>query len=166
MDTFDIPGAYLHEEIPRYKGVLINIRRGFVDIMCQFNPEYKQHVTYENGNKVLYLLVLTEIYSFIEPVLLWYKLFSDTLEGLGFEINPYDRFVANNNIEGKQCTISWYMDDNKLSHKNSSVISDIINKVKKHFRYLSFVRGKRNTLFGMKIEINNNIIQVDMIKQL
>ena len=88
---------------------------------------------YENVNKVLYLLVITEIYGFIESALLWYKLFSDILEGLGFEINPYDRFVANNNIEGKQCTISWYMDDNKLSHKNPAVISDIINKVRNFF---------------------------------
>ena len=91
---------------------------------------------------------------------------STTLERISFEINPNHICVANNMVEVTQFTISWYVDDNKLSHKNSSVLSDIINKVKKHFRYLSFVRGKRNTLFGMKIEIKNNIIQVDMIKQL
>ena len=95
--------------------------------------------------------------------MLWYKILLTTLEGLGFEINPYDRFVANNNIEGKQCTISWYMDDNKLSHKNPAVISEIINKVKKRFGDISVVRAnKHNSLFVI-IGIKGNIIQFDMV---
>ena len=66
--------------------------------MCQINPDYDQHVRYENGEKVLYLLVLREIYGFIESELLWYNIFSKTIDILGFEINPYDRCVANNVI--------------------------------------------------------------------
>ena len=42
--------------------------------------------------------------------------FSATLEGLRFEIKPFERRVANKNIEGKQCTIAQYMNDNKMSH--------------------------------------------------
>ena len=42
--------------------------------MCQVNPEYKQHVTYENEKKVLYRLVFREIYGCIEYALLWYLL--------------------------------------------------------------------------------------------
>ena len=72
-------------------------------------------------------------YGCIESVLLCYNLFSATLDSLGFEINTYDRCVVNKLIEGTHCTIAWYMDDNKLSHKNIALISDIINEVKKHF---------------------------------
>ena len=64
--TFDVLGAYLHAEIPKDKCILIKIRGDFVDIMCQFDPEYKQHVMYENGRKFLNLLVLREIYGCIE----------------------------------------------------------------------------------------------------
>ena len=64
---------------------------------------------------------------------LWYNIFSTTLEGLGFEINPYNRVFSNKVIEGTQCTIDWCVDDNKLFHKNIEVISDIINEVKKYF---------------------------------
>ena len=78
----------------------MNLRRYFFDIMFQVNPEYKQHVRYENGKKVLYLLVLRTIYGFIESALLWYNIFSTILEGIGFEINPYDRCVSNQIIEG------------------------------------------------------------------
>ena len=36
----------------------MKLRGYFVDIMFQVNPEYKQHVKYENGKEVLYMLVL------------------------------------------------------------------------------------------------------------
>ena len=49
--NFDSPGAYLHVEMPRYKKILMMIRRDFVDIMCQVNTEYKQHVRYENWKR-------------------------------------------------------------------------------------------------------------------
>ena len=53
-----------------------------------------------------------------------------------------------------------------MSHKNPAVISDIINKWKKHIGYLSIVRGNRHTLLGMNINIKLSIIQVDTIEQL
>ena len=130
MDNFDVPGAYLHAEMPKEKRILMNLRGDFDDIMCQVNPEYKQNVGYENRKKFLYLLVLRAIYGCIQSAFLWYKLFLATLERICFEINPYYICVENKTIEGTQCNIYWYVDEKKLSHKNPSVISDIINKVK------------------------------------
>ena len=40
--------------------------------MYQVNPYYEQYVRYENGEKVLYLLVLRAIYDFIESSLSLY----------------------------------------------------------------------------------------------
>ena len=76
--------------------------------------------------------MLWAIYGCIESTFLWYKLFSTTLESIGIEINTYDRCVADKIIEGKQCTIAWCVDGNKLAHKKTAVISNIINKIKKH----------------------------------
>ena len=104
MDTFDVPGSYLHAYMPKYKRILMNLRAGFVDITCQAKPEYEQHTRYEYGKKVLYLLVLIEIYGCIDSALFWYKLFYTNLEFWGFEINIYDRFVANKVIEVTQYT--------------------------------------------------------------
>ena len=69
-------------------------------------------------------------------------------------------------VEGTQCTIDWYVDDNKLSHKNPEVILDIINEVEEHFVELSIVIGNKHTLLVMNIDIKGNTIQVDMDKQL
>ena len=34
--------------------------------MCDINPEHKANVRYENGDNILYLLVLQDIYGCIE----------------------------------------------------------------------------------------------------
>ena len=53
IDTFYILGAYLNLEIPKDKSISMNPRGYFVDIMCQVNLEYKQHVKYENKKRVV-----------------------------------------------------------------------------------------------------------------
>ena len=70
----------------------------------------------------MYLLFTRVTYGCIESELLWYNPFYTMLGGLGFEINPYDKCVANKVIEVAQCTIAWYIEDNKLSHKNPNLI--------------------------------------------
>ena len=85
------------------------LRGDFADIMCQVNPEYKHFTKSEGKNKVLYLHLLRALYGCIESALLWYNLYVD------------DRCVANKNIKGKQCTMCWYVDDNKVSHEDCDV---------------------------------------------
>ena len=64
--TFDIPGAYLHAEIPENKSVVLKIKGKFLSIMCDINPEYKQFLRIEGKTSVFYLSVLREIYWCIE----------------------------------------------------------------------------------------------------
>ena len=165
---FDVPGAYLQAEMPREKKLLMKFRNEFVDIMCEVNPEYEQYVIKENGKKVLYVKILRAIYGCIESALLWYELYAKTLKGMGFKLNPYDRCVANKMINGKQCTIAWYVDDNKISHVDPKVVTSVLEAVKEHFGELVISRGNEHDLLGMKITLdrkNRNII-IDMEDQL
>ena len=52
----------------------------------------------------------------IKSAILWYNLYVGSLKDMGFQINPYDLCVSNRDINGKQCTIAWYVDDNEVSH--------------------------------------------------
>ena len=52
---------------------------------------------------------------------------------MGFKLNNHDQCVANKMIEGTQCTIVWYVDDNKISHVNSKVVDQIIAEIEKSF---------------------------------
>ena len=76
--------------------------------------------------KVLYVKVLGAIYECIESALLWYNFYVNTLKYSMFSINIYDRCVANRIMYGKQCTILWYVDDNKMWHVDPNVVTDIL----------------------------------------
>ena len=96
VTIFDVPGAYLNSYIPEDKYLLIKFDRKFVNITCEVNPELVQDVRFEKGKKTLYLKIKNALYGCIE---------SAKLTELGFEVNPYDRYVANKIIDRHQCTI-------------------------------------------------------------
>ena len=168
VGIFDVPGAYLQAEIPKEKNMVMKFRGELVDIMCDVNPEYKKYAIEEKVKRVLYVRVLREIYGCIESALLWYELFSNMLKDLGFEINPYDRCTANKMIDGKQCTICWYVDDNKISHVDPTVVADILEEVKKHVGDLVIYRGDKHFLLGICVVMNseNKTVEIEMTDQL
>ena len=49
---------------------------------------------------------------------------------MGFVLNPYDLCVANKEINGSPCTIIFYVDDNKVSHKDPNVVQGVIDVLK------------------------------------
>ena len=104
-----------------------------MDLMCEVNPDFEKYVVYKNEVKVLYLIILRALYGCIQSALLWYNLYSSTLVEEGFTINQYDKCVANKMINGKQCMIAFYVDDNKVSCEDPEVVSKVIQTLKGHF---------------------------------
>jgi hypothetical protein len=127
-----------------------------VDIMCDVCKDYRKFVCYENGKKVLYLRLLKALYGCVKKALLWYELFSGTLQGMGFELSPYDTCVANKMTDGKQCTIAWYVDDNKISHVEGKFVTEVIERIEKRFGKMTVTRGKKNVFLGMDIDFHEN----------
>jgi hypothetical protein len=66
--------------------------------------------------KVLYLQPLMAWHGCLKSALLWYELFTGMLQGMDFKLNLYDTCVANKMVEEKECTVAWYVVDNKISH--------------------------------------------------
>ena len=166
----DVPGAYLHASFPEDKRVILKLQGTFVDIMCEVNPKFEEDIIYEKTKrnklvKCLYVRVLRALYGCIESALLWYDLYSSTLQDMGFDINPYDRCVANKMINGSQCTIVFYVDDNKVSHKDPQVVTDVLNIISEHFGELSISRGNKHDFLGMNIELRDQKVFVDMQEQ-
>ena len=69
---------------------LLKLKGICVDIMCEVKEEYRETINYERGTKVLYLRVIRLIYGCIEAALLWFKLYTEVLKNLGFEMNLHD----------------------------------------------------------------------------
>ena len=135
--------------------------------MCEVNPEFKEHVIYENDRKnrsikCLYVRILRALYGCIKSALLWYELYSSTLIKMGFKINPYVRCEANKVINGHRCTIVFYVDDNKISHRDPVVVSSVLDAISDHFGNLSISRGRKHGFLGMNIEFKERMVLIEM----
>jgi hypothetical protein len=75
---------------------------------------------------------------------------------MGFELNPYDTCVANKTIDGKQCTLVWYVDDTKISHVDGNVVSHVIKKIETKFGKMTVTQGKEHVFLGMNISFHEN----------
>jgi hypothetical protein len=104
--TADVAGAYLKAYMRDF--VLMKFTGASVRLLCEVNPSHRAFVVFENGVEVLYVRLIKALYGCVQSALLWYELFSSTLETMGFTLNPYDQCVANCDIDGSQCTI-WLL---------------------------------------------------------
>jgi Reverse transcriptase (RNA-dependent DNA polymerase) len=143
----DVTGAYLHAHMKDF--ISMRFTGWAVDLLCEVNPEYSPFAVMEGKTKVLYVRCNKAIYGCVVSGMLWYELFSQTLEKHGFIINPYDFCVANAVIDGTQCTIVWYVDDTKISHVKPSVVTGIIAMLESHFGTMSVSRGAKHEFLGM-----------------
>jgi hypothetical protein len=131
--------------------VILKFTGDSVRLLCELNPTHRAFVVIENGIEVLYVRLLKALYGCVQSALLWYELFSNTLQDMGFTLNPYDQCVANCDIEGSQCTICWYVDDTKISHKDPAVVQAVIDSLESKFRTMKVTRGDSHVFLGMHI---------------
>ena len=88
-----------------------------VDMLLELDSEtYIKHVVFENGKKVIYVVVLRAIYGMLVSSLLFHNKFCGNLENIGFEFNPYNPCVANRIKVGKQHTVRFHVDGVISSH--------------------------------------------------
>ena len=62
----------------------------------------------------------------------------------------------NKEINGKQCTIAWYVDDTMLSHKDANVVTEIIEQIEEQFGKMTVERGREHVFPGMNIHYKEN----------
>ena len=116
---------------------------------------------YVYGLKVLYLLVLREIYECIKSDLLCYNPYVKVIKLMGLNVNTYDICMANKTINVKQCIILSYIYDKEISHVDESITKQFLSEVKKHFEDLVISRGKKNIILWMSINIREDS-KIDM----
>ena len=110
---------------------------------------------------------LKVLYGCMKSGLIWYKLFLETLSRDGFVLSPYDLCITNKTIEGKQCTLNWYVNDLKISHVKSSVVDSVIVTIESYFEKITVTIGKKHTYVGIEIEfigdMNVTLFQKDYL---
>ena len=52
-------------------------------------------------------------------------------------------------VNGKQIILVWYVDKNKVSHMEETLVEDLIHDLEKHFGKLLVTRGKKHTFWDI-----------------
>ena len=169
----DIPGAFLHADMN--ERIHMVMEGTVAEQVAKLEPTiYRKYVWHDKkGKPMLYVRLKKALYGTLQAALLFWQLLSDTLVSWGFTINPYDQCVANKQINGKQCTIVWHVDDLKISHVNEEVVEDIIARLNKKFGKespLTTSRGKVLEYLGMTLDYSKKgrvkISMYDYVKKI
>ena len=122
----DISNAFIQTKIPPNKygeeRLIMKIIGVLVDMLVKLDREtYRNHVVFENGRKVIYVVVLKSIYGILVAALLFYNKFHGDLQNIGFELNTYDPCVDSRIKVGKKHTVRFHVDGVMHSHLNTKV---------------------------------------------
>jgi hypothetical protein len=154
--TTDIPGAFMQADMDEL--VHMRLVGPLVKLLTKVDPElYEKYIEYEKGTPVMYVKLSKALYGTLQASLLFWKDLTSNLLKWGFKLNPYDECVANKDIDGKQCTILWHVDDLKISHVDAKVVDGILDLLGERYgkeEPLTTTRGKVHDYLGMQIDFS------------
>ena len=166
--TFDIPGAYLHALSD--KQTIMLLKGPLAELMVMVDPKiYRKYVTYDSkGVPLMYAKMNKALYGLLRSALLFYRKLVGDLEAYGFKLNPHDLCVANAMINGKQMTVTWHVDDLKVSHMDPWEVTKFGNYLAGIYgEELTAHRGKVHDYLGMDFDYSETgKFKVSMIKYL
>ena len=96
----------------------------------------------------------------MKAALIFYIKFVNNFKSIGFELNPYDPWVANKIVNGAQLTVAWHIDDLNVSHVDAGVVTRMFVWLQKTYERLfddgsgdmKLKRGKIPTYWGMHLD--------------
>jgi hypothetical protein len=157
--TADIPGAFLQTEYEE-GDTHVQIKGTMAELLAQIDPKlYRKYIiTRPNRKKVLYAETLKAMYDTLNAALLFWTKLSTSLAKMGFIVNPYDCCVMNEQINDKQCTILWHVDDIKVSHMDPDVVAMVLAMVNEEYgkeSLLTVTRGAMHDYLKMTINFSH-----------
>ena len=163
--TIDILNAFIQTRLDDDSDkVLMRLCSKLTELMVKVAPKiYSKYVSVDSkGELVLYVHLLNVLYGIMKAALLYYECFVRDIMVIGFKLNPYDPCVANKIVHGKQLTITWHVDDLKVSHKKYQVVSHMVKWLKAKYEQLfddgsgvmMITHGKIHDYLGMQLDFS------------
>jgi hypothetical protein len=166
--TLDIPGAFLHAELD--EDVIMLLKGELAEMMVMVDPKlYRPYVIMTSkGEKLLYVRMKKAMYGLLRSALLFYLRLVKDLKEFEFELNPYDPCVANKTVKGSQMTVTWHVDDLKVSHKSGVELTKLLCFLgKKYGNKITVNRGAIHDYLGMDFDYSEpGAVRISMIKHL
>ena len=162
----DLPNPFLNAE--NNEQTLMLLKGKLAELMVQIDPQlYRKFIiTSSKGEPMLYVRLSKALYGLLQSALLFYCKLRSELEDYGFTVNPYDPCVANKMINGKQITVTWHVDDLKISHMDSVEVTKCIDHFRKIYgERMTVHRGKVHEYLGMDLDFSTpKVLKIGMIK--
>jgi hypothetical protein len=165
----DVPGAFLSADMD--EEIIMTIQGRLTELMVKAAPNiYRQYFTIDANNQpLIYVKLQKALRGCLMSALLFYEKLLGDLKSQGFELNPYDPCVANKTIKGNQFTLTWHVDDIKMSHKDPKEVTHVIDWLKGiHGDNMHMSRGLLHDYLGMTLDYTTKgevkVIMVDYLK--
>jgi hypothetical protein len=153
VGCYDIPGAFLHADSE--ENITMVLKGRLAELMVQVAPNlYRKYISVDKRNTpILYVKIQKALYGLLRSALLFYQKLVGDLESDGFVLNPYDPCVANKDINGKQMTVCWHVDDLKVSHVDPAEVTKFGQWLSATYRIaVAEHRGKVHDYLGMMLD--------------
>lgn len=130
------------------------------NIVKRYLPEIEPYV--ENGK----LLVRLDkaLYGCVQSAKLWYEKLTGVLKNIGFIPNPVDPCIMNKMIDGKQCTLSIFVDDILALSVDTKTLEWLLAELKKEFDDVKAEIGNDLSYLGMHIQLTKGKATVLMVQ--
>ena len=114
----DIPGAFLHAHTEEL--IYMLLRGPLAELMVMVDLVlYKDFITYDSKCQALmYVKTNKALCGMLKSAFQFYLNFRSDIKAYGSKVNPYDPCVDNDDLNGHQITVTWHVDDLKVSHKD------------------------------------------------
>ena len=153
----DLPAQFLQTEM--IEVIYLKVPGPLALLLVEHEPSiWKKYLRKENGKPIIYVLCNKSIYGTLNAEILAYKKLTKYFVEWGFKMNPYEPCLWDKDIDGKQFTIIFHVDDLKLLHVDPSVVTMIINKLKDAYTgnssikdELTITQGKVRDYLGIPI---------------
>ena len=87
---------------------------------------------------------------------LWHEKLTGVLNNMGFKPNPVDPCIMNKMIDGKQCTLSIFVDDILALSVDTKTLEWLLAELRKEFDDVKAEIGNDLSYLGMHIQLNFN----------
>lgn len=167
--VIDVPGAFMQAEMGnvvymRLDGAMVDIM--LLEIAHDAHDVYEPCVIQEGRTQAMYVILNKALYGTLKAARLFWDLLSGKLRAWAFEQNPYDKCVVNKDVNRNQLTVTWHVDDLKVSHMNAQVVTDFVKQMNEEFGKetpLNESRGKCHNYLGMILDFSEaGAVQIDM----
>ena len=159
ISCVDIPGAYLHADLPEDERVQIRFSRKVSAVMVELDPSLKEYL---NSDGTLVALALKAIYGLKQAGARWHDRISEVLLSIGFKRSKVDAALFYRKRDVAMQIVSLHVDDLFHACNSASFASELESKLSEVFGELKWERDTIDYLSVHFVQQDDYTVHADM----